>query len=489
MSIPLSKGESPLKLFLTLFLPVAALIAAGGWYVGQDRIRGEMDLIRKGEIGYVILGVRRLDDELAMPLRQLRALHRSSAVRQAVEGGKSEAMAAVFADLIGYTNLYDKIRWVDETGHERVRVNRVESGPNGVTIQVVDDEALQDVSSAYYFVNAMRLSPGQAYISPMDLNTEQGKVEQPAKPMLRLVAPLQNAAGQPRGVLILNVATRQMLEAFTASLVEARDHAMLVNSDGYWLKSPNQADEWGFMFQRKETLATRNPEAWRQITATPSGQVATADGLWTWSTVYPLKEEGKIADIPRWLVVSHLPQRELNLIGAAVWPQVLGSALGLLFLFGALSAWLTRALAERTQAQVTAAREHTRMLAAQRLNESLERFHLIVEANVNGILAVNSSGIIVLANPALERMFGYERGELQGQPMEALLPESSRAAHTQFRDGYMQAPEARPMGAGRRLTGRRKDGGEFPVEISLSPFTEHGEQFVDAVVVDLSRAG
>lgn len=486
MNAPLSKGESPLTLFLMLFLPVAALIAAGGWYVGQDRIRGEMDLIRKGEIGYVILGVGRLDDELAMPLRQLRSLHRSPAVREAVEGGKSEAMAEVFADLIGYTNLYDKIRWVDETGHEQVRVNRVESGPDAVTIQVVDDEALQDVSSAYYFVNAMRLPPGQVYISPMDLNTEKGKVEQPAKPMLRLVTPLRNAAGEPRGVLILNVAARQMLEAFTASLVAARDHAMLLNSEGYWLRSPNPADEWGFMFQRKESLATRNPEAWKQINHIPSGQIEDADGLWTWSTVFPLKAADKVADIPRWLVVSHLPQRELNLISAAVWPQVLGSALGLMFLFGALCAWLTRALAERTQAQVTAARDHAQMLAAQRLNESLERFHLIVEANVNGILAVNASGVIVLANPALERMFGYQRGELQGQAMEVLLPESNRAAHTGFRDGYMQAPEARPMGAGRRLTGRRKDGGEFPVEISLSPFTEHGEQFVDAVVVDLS---
>jgi len=484
MENTLAKGESPLRLFLLLFLPVVVLIVGGAWYVGHDRIRSELDLIRTDEIGTVIMGVRRLDDELALPLRQLRALVDVTAVRQALQGGAAtQGMQAVFSDLIANTGLYDKIRWVDETGQERARVNDVQGRP-----EVVATEALQSIASSYYFVNAMKLKPGQVYISPLDLNVEQGKVSVPHKPMLRLATPVRDGSGHARGVLILNVSARQLLDAFTESLVEARDHAMLLNSEGYWLKSPDSTDEWGFMFQRKQTLGSRDPEAWKAISGIPSGQVETATGLWIWSTVYPLKVTDKrdVADLPHWLVVSHLPKGQLDLIGASVWPQVGGIALILLLLFGGIAAWLTRALAGRTQARVEAARAHAEAAAAHRLNESLERFHLIVEANVNGVLAVDSQGHIVLANPALERMFGYAPKELLGKPMDILLPEANRARHAEYRADFMKAPSARPMGAGRELTGRHKDGSVFPVEISLSPFTENGEQFADAIVVDLS---
>jgi PAS domain S-box-containing protein len=83
-------------------------------------------------------------------------------------------------------------------------------------------------------------------------------------------------------------------------------------------------------------------------------------------------------------------------------------------------------------------------------------------------------------------MFGYGQGELIGQPMEILVPESERAGHEQMRAGYMRAPQARPMGAGRDLVGRRKDGSRVPIEISLSSFVEDGRRYVDAVVADIS---
>jgi PAS domain S-box-containing protein len=474
-----SKHESPVRLFLQLFLPALVLIVGGAWYIGHDRIRSEVDLLRTNEIGNVIVGVRRLDDELSLPLRQLHWLAAHPAVREAVDAGKPAALQGVMADLIATGGLYDKIRWVDEHGLERVRVDAVAGLPVVTTEQA-------NVSGRYYYTAAMKLKPGQVTISPLDLNTERGQISQPPKPVLRLSMPVSDAGGHPRGVLILNVAAKRLLDAFTASLLEARDHVMLLNDDGYGLRSPDSANDWGFMFGSKNSLGSRNPAAWQAISTIPSGEEELGDGLWTWSTVYPLKVVDDVAELPHWLVVSHLPQSELDLIGYRVWPQVGGSAAVLLLLFGGIAAWLSRALSERTQARVEAARAHAEAAAAQRLNESLERFHLIVEANVNGVLAVDSQGRIVLANPALAQMFGYDRDELLGKPMELLVPESHRGQHGKHRDAYIRSPAARPMGAGRELTGRHKDGSEFPVEVSLSPFTEHGEQFVDAIVVDLS---
>jgi hypothetical protein len=90
--------------------------------------------------------------------------------------------------------------------------------------------------------------------------------------------------------LVLNVAARGILDAFTDSLMEARDHAhAMLNSEGYWLVHPDSADEWGFMLDRKETLAGAMLLPGRRFPAIPSGQEELADGIWTWSTVYPLK--------------------------------------------------------------------------------------------------------------------------------------------------------------------------------------------------------
>ena len=95
-------------------------------------------------------------------------------------------------------------------------------------------------------------------------------------------------------------------------------------------------------------------------------------------------------------------------------------------------------------------------------------FRAIFESAVQGIVAVDRSGRIELANACAERQFGYLPGTLTGKPIEALLPERLRRIHQQHREDYSAAPRTRAMGAGQELTGLRRDGSEFPVEVSLS---------------------
>ena len=92
----------------------------------------------------------------------------------------------------------------------------------------------------------------------------------------------------------------------------------------------------------------------------------------------------------------------------------------------------------------------------------------VLETAPLGILTIDRTGRIVSANGELERMFGYERGELAGHSVDTLLPKRLRAAHARQRGGFFADPRVRRMGLGVDLVARRKDGREFPVEISLS---------------------
>lgn len=111
----------------------------------------------------------------------------------------------------------------------------------------------------------------------------------------------------------------------------------------------------------------------------------------------------------------------------------------------------------------------------------------LLESASQAIISIDSVGKIVLSNRRTEEMFGYAREELLGARIEILLPESRRATHGRQREGYFARPHTRPMGIGMDLAGRRKDGTEFPVEVSLSYVeTEHGF-FAIAFVSDISQ--
>lgn len=112
----------------------------------------------------------------------------------------------------------------------------------------------------------------------------------------------------------------------------------------------------------------------------------------------------------------------------------------------------------------------------------------VCEAAPDGILVVDEDGRIRHANRKLEELFGYSREELEGQEVEVLVPERDRSGHRRERREYAEDPRTRPMGVGLELLGRRKDGSEFPVEISLSPIPDQGrETRVVAIVRDVSE--
>ncbi|MCX7220445.1 MAG: PAS domain S-box protein [Burkholderiales bacterium] len=115
-----------------------------------------------------------------------------------------------------------------------------------------------------------------------------------------------------------------------------------------------------------------------------------------------------------------------------------------------------------------------------------ERFRRVVESAPNAMVMINDQGRIEMVNTQAERLFDYSRAEMLGQMVEILVPDRFRHAHPEKRTMFFGEPQSRPMGAGRDLFGRRKNGSEFPVEIGLNPIETLEGMMVLSSIVDIS---
>ncbi len=127
----------------------------------------------------------------------------------------------------------------------------------------------------------------------------------------------------------------------------------------------------------------------------------------------------------------------------------------------------------------------TRLITTEQVN-TIIGLGALFEYATEGILVTDSTGSIVMINPSAVRMFGYNKDELPGKKIEVLIPRRLSHSHEKVREGYSKNPAPRSMGIGRDLFAVKKDGTEFPVEISLSPFESENGKFVIAFIIDIT---
>ncbi|MDH5533910.1 MAG: sensor histidine kinase [Candidatus Pacebacteria bacterium] len=197
--------------------------------------------------------------------------------------------------------IYDQIRFIDVNGNEDIRINY----RAGLTYSTPEEE-LQNKSDRYYFQETIKLSDGEVYISPLDLNIEGGEIEQPLKPMIRISTPIF-IEGELKGILILNYLAQELLDSLSNNINLEGEEVFLINQDGYWLQGPSKEDEWGFMYDdSSKTIFNWDNTFDSSILEENKHQGLHADGLFTTATVKPFDQLDY-----QWKLVSFLPNVSL----------------------------------------------------------------------------------------------------------------------------------------------------------------------------------
>jgi PAS domain S-box-containing protein len=431
--------------FLLLFAPaslVLATIVAGVYYAN---VRAERSLIESAERNDVELQAKTIVDDFRQVISDLLVLAESPLLERYLAGrapNDREALAGVYALLARHKLVYDQVRLISADGDELIRVNMVSGSP-----RVVPPEQLQKKFDRYYVAQTLRLDRGQVFVTPFDLNVENGQIEQPPKPTIRFCTPVFDAAGQRLGLVVLNYLGDRLVARLERFSTTAAGQLMLLNAQGYYLRGPNREDEFAFMFPDRvgQTFAAKYPSAWEEIRDHKAGQTTTPAGLFTFVTVHPALEPmppaasgvqggevsgGTSPGDDAWKIVSFvspgmLEARSANLLVG------LGQMYGALIVVVAVASyWGARVLADRRQ-------------ASEALRESEARFRQIAE-NINEVFYMTSADRreMIYISPAYESIWGRTCQSLRERPLdwaEAIHPEDRARVQ---REIFAQQPPA-----------------------------------------------
>lgn len=326
-----------------------------------------------------------------------------------------QAVTQVMLSVCRYYGIYDQIRLIHADGQELVRINF----DNG-TCSKVPGEALQNKVGRYYFKEALILPADQIFISLMDLNVEQGKIEVPHKPMIRFALPIKNQKKSIQAVLVMNFLGRNLLENLleqhSMNYTEGRGHYnFLVDDHGYYLRSELFPDkEFAFMFDDKQDqrFSLDFSNAWLAALE-GSGQLRRDQGIFLIRAllvpISVLKNQkvdiGKISHSTRWYLFHFITKgsiRDKSFIYGSAQPFLIGIHLFVAALFGYLFALRNRVLKQQKKDEQT-------------IQDLYKKNNLILSSTGDGIYGVDIHGILTFLNPAAEKMLGWTQDQVLGK--------------------------------------------------------------------------
>lgn len=345
-------------------------------------------------------------------------------------------------------NYFDQVRYIDQQGVERVRVDYRDG-----TARLAD--GLQDKSDRDYVQAGLALSDGEVYLSEIDLNIEHGRIEQPYRPMIRAVARAM-VDGQGAGMIVLNARADDLVRRLQVVLRGTDEQLVMLNSEGGWITGGGEHD-WQFTLNPDARLAVQEPALWATIQANSAGQFEYQgqchDYRW-----YHFKL--RQVQSPRLLIAQRAEGQGCDYVAsqavkAWAWKLTLISAV-VLPLFGL---WQFSRLRAR--------------VLRRGLRESNAQLDLITREADLGLLMVDHQCRVCWINPEAERLLGWDAAELIGENLHEKVHVTAHGGilHTE------PCPTLRALETGQRYRSDderllNRSGDVVCVSIRVSPYGE-----------------
>jgi len=404
-----------------------------------------------------------------------------------------QRLEKIFAAFIRHHPQYLQLRYLDDTGHEIVRVQR-----EGKGVRRVPANELQDKSGSDYVQATLKLPSGHFYHSDVNLNREHGKIQVPHLPTFRVATPVY-LADRPRGLLIVNFSTSHFFKDIRSKPGAIQRH--LTDQNGYFLVYPDMTRAFGFdlgfdfrlgRFEPELMEKSRTRDAFSRFHA-PDREV---DGF---RKIYFDPENRR----HYWLLIYHVPASVVFadvyglrdvMIASGLATTLLSLLVIVLFVSRKIVAPVTcladaagrlqsgdltvrvdakkvrdefRVLYEAINA-FAEAQQHATSELEQQVAERTEHLSCIVNNLADGLVTIDEHGTILSFNPAAESIFGYTADEVVGRKVNVLMPEPTKSRHDTYIRRYLETGEAKIIGTNRRVEGRRKDGSIFPLDLAIN---------------------
>ncbi|MBU0966980.1 MAG: diguanylate cyclase [Proteobacteria bacterium] len=484
-------AKARLKNFVVVFLPGILVLFALSVVFYQKESTAREELLKNNEMFLLENQRESLIPPLKSVVSDLKLLASQQEMLAFVNHGTEDSLTALTAEFLAFSTLrqlYDRIRFIDRQGQEVIRVNYNYGQP-----KFVPQEELQYVGNRDYFENIMKLKAGEFYMSPITLNSDMGKIDNPPTPVITCGIAVFDRAGQKRGVIILTYLADHLLQPLRKLAQEKQRAIYLVNGQGFYLLGPTPQAEWGFLYpdRKDQTFQARFPSAWESISFTEKGHILKGEGLYTFITFYPqlsvleprrayLNPDGPCgcysgqSEEYYWKLISFVPATSLH---GGSFP--LGKNLvyfdAVLFLLLAVTAWLL--------ADITAQRNASR----DKLQEKETRLLTLLDNVPEGIISINEQGIITTFNPAAARIFGYTPEEAVGRSINMLMPPPLAAEHDRYIKQFLAGGKSGMVGRQQEVTALHRDGRTIPVQLSVSVAKENGQWIFTAMTRDISE--